>query len=176
MCARGRASNGVSIALRRTLENSDCGHPPPKRFEPHAEQNVFAVPSSGWYVRRSSSPARTRIASVRTRPFAVPTPPESFLQVAQWQKDMFSNSSGSSNRTPPHWQLPRSVATARAYLRPGRDREDGGGRQRRGRGNHRRIEVRRLVRRRLRNPRHEVGVEAGKRQRRAVQNQAFENG
>src|SRR5213079_2655871 len=68
-----------------------------------------------------SSPASSRIVSVRTRPFAVPTPPESFLQVAQWQNTTAWNSSGSSNRTPPHWQLPCSVATTRAY-RVGRRR------------------------------------------------------
>ena len=32
---------------RRTLDDSDAGQPPPKRFEPHVEQNVFADPSGG---------------------------------------------------------------------------------------------------------------------------------
>ena len=114
MCPSGRWSNGVSIALSRTLVISERGQPLPNRFEPHTEQNVFAEPASGWYVRTRSSPASSRIDSVRTPPLAVPTPPEIFLQVAQWQKDMLRKSSGTSNRTPPHWQLPRSVATARA--------------------------------------------------------------
>src|SRR6266571_4893397 len=114
MCASGRSSNGVSIALSRTLVISERGQPLPNRFEPHTEQNVFAEPSPGWYVRTRSSPASSRIDSVGTPPLAVPTPPEIFLQVAQWQKDILRNSSGSSNRTPPHWQLPRNVATTRA--------------------------------------------------------------
>src|SRR5256885_36479 len=54
------------------------------------------------------------IAAAATPPLTVPTPPEIFLQVAQWQKDMFRNSSGSSKRTPPHWQLPRNIAMPRA--------------------------------------------------------------
>ena len=40
------------------LALSDSGQPPPNRFEPQTEQNVFAVPSSGWYVRSSSLPSR----------------------------------------------------------------------------------------------------------------------
>jgi hypothetical protein len=48
MCLRGRLVSGSSIALRRTLACSDSGQPPPKRFEPQTEQNVFALPSSGW--------------------------------------------------------------------------------------------------------------------------------
>ena len=71
------------MGLSRTLVRSDSGQPPPKRFEPHTEQNVFALPSSGWYVLTRPSPRLMRIASVRTPPFAVPTPPEIFLQVAQ---------------------------------------------------------------------------------------------
>jgi hypothetical protein len=47
MCALGRASNGSSIAVARTLQVSDSGQPPPNRFEPQARQNVFAVPSAG---------------------------------------------------------------------------------------------------------------------------------
>lgn len=46
-------------------------------------------------------PATIRMASLRVRPFAVPTPPEIFLHVVQWQKPMRSNSSGTSNWTPP---------------------------------------------------------------------------
>src|SRR5437868_413851 len=53
----GCPSSGSSIALRRTLARSDSGQPPPNRFDPQTEQNVFAVPSGGWSVRRSSSPA-----------------------------------------------------------------------------------------------------------------------
>jgi hypothetical protein len=56
-------------------------------------------------------------SSLWTRPFAVPTPPESFLQVVQWQKVRASKVSGTSNRTPPHWQLPRNAAMDRAYRR-----------------------------------------------------------
>src|SRR2546426_1920981 len=36
MCDCGCPANGVSIALSRTLEKSDSGQPPPKRFEPHS--------------------------------------------------------------------------------------------------------------------------------------------
>ena len=39
-------------SLSRTLHSSDSGQPPPNRFEPQREQNVFALPSSGWYVVR----------------------------------------------------------------------------------------------------------------------------
>ncbi len=85
LCAVGRCSNSESIALSLTLARSDSGQPPPKRFEPQSEQNVFALPSSGWYLCRCSSPRSTRIASRLTPPFAVPTPPEIFLQVVQWQ-------------------------------------------------------------------------------------------
>jgi hypothetical protein len=109
----GRPWSESSIALRRTLARSDSGQPPPNRFEPQTEQNVFAVPSSGWYVRSSSSPATIVTSSLRARPLAVPTPPESFYQVAQWQKARGAKWSGTSNRTPPHWQLPR-IATAGA--------------------------------------------------------------
>ena len=48
MCFSGRAVSGSSIALRRMLACSVSGQPPPNRFEPQTEQNVFAVPSSGW--------------------------------------------------------------------------------------------------------------------------------
>ena len=70
---------------RRTLELSDSGQPPPKRFEPQVEQNVFADPPSGVYERSSSSPWRTRIALVGARPLTVPYPPEIRLQNSQWQ-------------------------------------------------------------------------------------------
>src|SRR4051794_28202570 len=56
----------------------------------------------------SSWPARTRIRSLRVLPFAVPTPPESFLHVVQWQNVIFSKP-GTSNRTAPQWQLPWSM-------------------------------------------------------------------
>ena len=49
------------------------------------EQKVFALPSSGWYVRTSSSPASRRMSAVRARPLTVPAPPESFSQLVQWQ-------------------------------------------------------------------------------------------
>src|SRR6266516_1621194 len=106
MCAWILPLGGGSIAVRRTLQNSVSGHPPPNRFEPHSEQNVFADPSSGWYVRSSSRPSRTRIASERARPLAVPTPPEIFLQLAQWHCDVRSNSPSTSKRTFPHRQRP----------------------------------------------------------------------
>jgi len=48
MCFAGCPGSGSSIALNRTLAWSDSGQPPPNRFEPQTEQNVFAVPSSGW--------------------------------------------------------------------------------------------------------------------------------
>src|ERR671935_1509693 len=111
MCRRGAPSNGVSIAGRRTLVRSDSGQPPPKRFAPQTEQNVFALPSAGWYVRRSSWPATIRIESFGAQPFAVPTPPEMRLQEVQWQKLRGSNRPVSSNRTPPQRQLPLSAIT-----------------------------------------------------------------
>ena len=85
MCALARASNPSSRALARTLENSEWGQPPPKRFEPHLVQNVFALPPGGSKVVNRSAPPRIRIEVERTRPFNVPVPPESFLQLAQWQ-------------------------------------------------------------------------------------------
>ena len=106
MCRLGLCSTGESIALSRTLVRSDSGQPPPNKFEPHTEQNVLALPSSGWYVRTRFSPRVMRIASVRTRAFAVPTPPEIFLQVVQWQNDRVVNGSLTMKATPPHWQLP----------------------------------------------------------------------
>jgi hypothetical protein len=83
MWASGLRSKYVSIALSRTLASSESGQPPPNRFEPHSAQNVFDLPSAGWYVRSRSSPARMRIASVRARPLVVPMPPEIFLQLVQ---------------------------------------------------------------------------------------------
>ena len=119
MCDVGRSSNGVSIALSRTLAVSLSGHPPPNRLDPHSEQKVFAVPSAGWNVRRSPCPASTRIALDGTRPFAVPTPPEIFLQFVQWQNVSRENGSVISNWTAPQRQLPASVATAaEATLEP----------------------------------------------------------
>src|SRR5204862_2559416 len=114
MCLVGLPSNGGSSAGSRTLAVSDSGQPPPNRFEPQMEQKVFALPSSGWYVRRRSLPATMRIDSLRAQPFAVPAPPERRLQLVQWQKLRGSNSPSSSNRTPPQRQLPWS-ATGSAY-------------------------------------------------------------
>src|SRR5215211_2298314 len=121
MCFCGRPGTGSSRALTRTLACSDSGQPPPNRLEPQTEQKVLAEPSSGWWVRSSSSPLRIVTSSLRTRPFAVPTPPESFLQVVQWQNDRGSKSSGTSNRTPPHWQLPRSATEPSLPRRHRRD-------------------------------------------------------
>ena len=45
--ADGRASNGSSIVVTRTLARSVSGQPPPKRFAPAREQNVFALPPGG---------------------------------------------------------------------------------------------------------------------------------
>ena len=83
MCADGFSSIVSSIALRRTLAVGDFGQPPPKRFDPQTEQKVFAVPSSGRKMRSESSATTIRIDSRLARPFVVPTPPESFLQLAQ---------------------------------------------------------------------------------------------
>ena len=44
----GRPGNESSIAGSRTLAYSESGQPPPKRFEPQTEQNVYALPSTGW--------------------------------------------------------------------------------------------------------------------------------
>ena len=116
MCRSGLRSNGLSSALRRTLASGESGQPPPKRFAPHREQNVFADPSAGWYVRSRSPPSRIAIAADRVRPFAVPTPPEIFLQLVQWHCVTDSNGSVTSNRTPPHRQLPRRLAIACSVL------------------------------------------------------------
>jgi hypothetical protein len=72
VCASGFWSKSRPKDASRTLELSDSGQPPPKRFEPQTEQNVFADPPSGVYERRCSSPARTRIAGVRASPLTVP--------------------------------------------------------------------------------------------------------
>ena len=85
MCALGRAANSSSSALARTLAISELGQPPPKRFEPHLVQNVFALPPGGSKVSNRSAPSTIRIEVERTRPFNVPVPPESFLQLSQWQ-------------------------------------------------------------------------------------------
>jgi hypothetical protein len=106
MCASGSPSKPESIALSRTLHVSDSGHPPPNRFEPQTEQNVFAEPSAGVYGRNNSSPSRIRTASVRVRPLVVPTPPEIRLQFVQWHCETLTNGSAISNRTPPQRQLP----------------------------------------------------------------------
>src|SRR6476619_4225502 len=106
MCLSGPKSPGSSRALSRTLAHSDSGQPAPKRFEPQAEQNVFALPSSGWKVCTCSSPATILIAVVRARPLAVPTPPESFLQLAQWQNEPVSKGSETSKTKAPKRQRP----------------------------------------------------------------------
>jgi hypothetical protein len=106
MCSSGFRSNGLSIALRRTLTSSESGQPPPKRFDPQAEQKVLAEPSAGWYVRSSTWPSRISIAPERTRPLTVPVPPESFLQLVQWHCPTLSNGPATSKCTPPHKQLP----------------------------------------------------------------------
>src|ERR671922_627313 len=113
MCASGFCSRPSSIELSRTLVCSDSGHPPPKRFDPQREQNVFPDPSSGWYVVSSSRPSLTSIHSVRALPFAVPTPPEIRLHEVQWQNESVMNGSATSKRTPPHQQLPRITLVVR---------------------------------------------------------------
>ena len=114
MCELGFTVSGSSIAVARTLHVSDSGQPPPKMFDPQERQNVFAVPSAGWKVWSRSSPSITRIDADGTLRFAVAGPPESFLQLAQWQYRSVSGSPSSSNRTPPQRQLPRSAILADA--------------------------------------------------------------
>jgi hypothetical protein len=58
-----------------------------------------------------------RIAAGGTPAFTVPAPPESLLQLAQWQTLSVSGGSSTSNRTPPQRQLPCKVVTVRAYTR-----------------------------------------------------------
>jgi hypothetical protein len=116
MCAEGLASNGSSIALARTLAVGLSGQPPPKRFDPQERQKVFALPSAGSNVWSKSSPSRIRIAPTGTRPFTVPVPPESFLQLSQWQYLSVSGASVSSNFTPPQRQLPRRAVTPGSLL------------------------------------------------------------
>ena len=111
MWALGRASNGSSSALARTLAWADSGQPPPKRFDPHARQKVFALPAAGWKVCSKASPSTIRIAFEGTRPFTVPVPPDSFLQLSQWQYLSVLGASATSNVTPPQRQLPCSVVT-----------------------------------------------------------------
>ena len=98
----------------RTLQCSESGQPPPKRFEPQTRQNVFALPSGGWYVCTRSSPSTMRIAPDGARTFAVLPPPESFLHDSQWQKRMPSGVVSTSNLTPPQRQVPWSVVIAGA--------------------------------------------------------------
>src|SRR5438067_867632 len=119
MCALGRASKGSSSALALTLAVGDSGHAPPKRFDPQTRQNVLAVPSTGLNVRSRSSPSTMRMAFDGTRPFSVPVPPDSFLQLSQWQYLSVSGAPVSSNLTPPQRQLPRNGSTPRAYWRCG---------------------------------------------------------
>lgn len=112
MWALGLASNGSSIALARTLACADSGQPPPKRFDPHARQKVFALPSAGWNVCSRASPSTMRMVFEGTRPFTVPVPPDSFLQLEQWQYLSVSGASTTSNLTPPQRQLPLSFITS----------------------------------------------------------------
>src|SRR5262249_25805904 len=107
MCALGSGSKLGSSVGARMLVRSDVGQPLPKRFVPHTEQKVFALPSSGWYVRTRSAPSMILSDAVGTPTFAVPAPPESRLQVVQWQNRNGSGSASASNRTPPQRQLPR---------------------------------------------------------------------
>jgi hypothetical protein len=72
VCAAGFWSKSRPKDASRTLELSESGQPPPKRFEPQTEQKVLADPPSGVYDRRSPSPSRTRIADVCASPLTVP--------------------------------------------------------------------------------------------------------
>jgi hypothetical protein len=117
MWALGRASNASSNVVARTLAVSELGQPPPNRFEPQARQNVFELPSAGWNVCSSSSPSRIRIDEEGTRPFTVAAPPDSFLQLSQWQYLSVSGASVSSNFTPPQRQLPRKAAMSGSLTR-----------------------------------------------------------
>jgi hypothetical protein len=58
-----------------------------------------------------------RIEAGGTPAFTVPAPPESFLQLVQWQTLSVSGGSSTSNCTPPQRQLPCKVVMFRAYTR-----------------------------------------------------------
>jgi hypothetical protein len=55
-----------------------------------------------------------RMLSEGTRAFAVPAPPESFLQLSQWQYRTADGSAVTSNCTSPQRQLPRSGSSISA--------------------------------------------------------------
>src|SRR5262245_10320748 len=57
----------------------------------------------------SSRPVRIRMASVGTRPVALPGPPEIALHVVQWHSETRENGSVTSKVTPPQRQLPRTL-------------------------------------------------------------------
>ena len=59
-----------------------------------------------------------RIALVGARPLTVPHPPEIRLQNSQWQCVVYENGSVTSNRTPPHRQLPWSGSDLSTRPRP----------------------------------------------------------
>ena len=126
MCALGSGPTGSSSVVTRTLQYSESGQPPPKRFEPQARQNVFELPSGGWYVWIKSRPSSIRIAADRMRTFTVPPPPESFLQLSQWQWRRRSGASVSSNATPPQRQLPRIPVISSVVPTPPRQRNHPG--------------------------------------------------
>jgi hypothetical protein len=58
-----------------------------------------------------------RIEAGGTPAFTVPAPPESFLQLVQWQTLSVFGGSSTSNCTPPQRQLPCKVVMFRAYTR-----------------------------------------------------------
>ena len=110
MCEPIRPSKGSSSVVSRTLVLSDSGQPPPNRFEPQREQNVFAEPSSGWYVVNSSSTGEDPDVLGQRAAARGPTPPESFLQLAQWHAVTTRNGTVTAKRTPPQRQVPVSSA------------------------------------------------------------------
>src|SRR4051794_30096919 len=107
LASRGDSSSAVT----RTLARSAFGQPPPKRFAPHIRQNVFALPSGSANLCSSSSPSRMRIDDGGTPRLTVPAPPDSFLQLVQWQKLRVSGGSSTSKATAPQRQLPRMALT-----------------------------------------------------------------
>src|SRR5437763_11299217 len=102
---------GSSSVVARTLARSLSGQPPPKRLAPQLRQTVFALPSAGEKVCSRSAPSRMRIAAGGTPRLTVPAPPDSFLQLVQWQKLSVSGGSSTSKATRPQRQLPRTAVT-----------------------------------------------------------------
>src|SRR6266566_4666902 len=117
----GRICGSSSSEPSRIEISSPSGQRPPNSDEPQTLQKTLtAVPCSGAYTRRSSSPERSRNWSRATRAGVRPKVPECFRQSEQWQWFARRKGSATSNVTPPQRQLPRTESATRpSYTSPG---------------------------------------------------------